>query len=356
MAPDWNRQQEKNQSDNRPGYDSGSGSNSNEYNEYNDSNPAPPSYEESWQSSSSQPPPAVTTTTESKQQQQQPNNNNSEPSQPTIESPFTFPPTYSTPSASPSASASASTSSHPPPFLLAIPQTTSNPKSPFLPSYSTPHLLPLGIPQETFTSFLHTLSGFLSSSSSSSSSLASISPREIGRNLSREIASHARDVGQSIASSARSGRIISAGVGLAIGAVTVPVAASIRLAAAALTAPLSSSSSSPRERAEGYVAVAQRDWFGGRGIKARLCDTRELIAVIIEQQEHRFYSHEGGMRNLVDLVHRTRDKGPRVQIEALHAEFGIEKLEITDPRAAARALDVGAGTLWLVLMTDDARC
>lgn len=106
---------------------------------------------------------------------------------------------------------------------------------------------------------------------------------------------------------------------------------------------------SPRERADAYLAVAQRDWFGGRGLTASLRNTAELLRLLHARRRGPGSSSgdEAAVRKLVDLVHRTSEGGPGAQLRALESEFGFAPLEIAD--ANVQSLDVGADTLWLVL-------
>ncbi|RYC64841.1 hypothetical protein CHU98_g1386, partial [Xylaria longipes] len=147
-------------------------------------NAAPPAYDESWQGGSQ----AAAAATDSKRSHGGPQD--AAEQRPTVESPFNFPPAY-TPSAStsgsaeavtPSGATSSSSSSSIPSagVLLAVPQVAPQPTSPFLSAYSTAVLLRRGISNETFISFLSTLSAFLS---------ATVSERALA---------HAGDVGRSL--------------------------------------------------------------------------------------------------------------------------------------------------------------
>jgi len=366
--------------------------NSNRTDEFEDG--APPSYEEVSRTETAGTSQAreAAATTESKRPyngRQDPSLSNSAPGAvwPTVESPFNFPPAYSASSAAsgsvrqdysnlpevvpgPSSSSFSSFSPYSPspssssskPILLAIPQLKAQPTSPFLPSYSTPILLPHGITSASFTSFLSALSAFLSASVSER---ALAHAGDVGRSIvtdipkrfSRDTLAHLKDVSRGVADEARKGRIISAGVGAIAGAVTIPVAASVRLIhatihqlPAAAVGSISKKPLSPRERADAYVAVAQRDWFATRGLKACLCSTSELLSLSKGTLGGGGYDNDATVKNLVNLMHRTWEKGPEAQLEALRQEFGFEALEITDPKVSKdKPLDIGAGTLWLVL-------
>ncbi|KAI0863104.1 hypothetical protein F4860DRAFT_93347 [Xylaria cubensis] len=349
---------------------------------------APPSYDDTWQGSSQ----AAAAATDSKRSHSGPQDA-AEP-RPTVDSPFNFPPAY-TPSASfpsgstsgsagpstsgkggqdysdlpevvtPSGVSSSSSSIPTPCVLVAIPQIAPQPTSPFLSAYSTAVLLRKGISSETFTSFLSTLSAFLSATVSER---ALAHAGDVGRNInnipkkfSKDTIAHVKGVGQHIGESAKKGNFIAAGIGAIGGAVTIPVAAALRIVdatvhqlPAAVGGGLSKKPLSPRERADAYVAVAQKDWFSARGLTVRLCNTTELLLL---NAQHRGSGSLSGneaaaARELVNLVHRTWERGPDGQLQALQSEFGFAPLEITGERHPNRdkPLDVGTSTLWLVLI------
>ncbi|KAI8623881.1 hypothetical protein F5Y19DRAFT_345343 [Xylariaceae sp. FL1651] len=374
---------------------------------------APPSYE------AMQPGSSASMTTDSKRPYAGPRD--AAEARPTVDSPFNFPPAYTAESShttTASASASASTSAQGPsipekqqrsysdlpevatssdlpevvtpsdtdkifspstsfspspssasPILLAIPQVSSQPTSPFLPAYNTPILLRHGIPSATFSSFLATLSAFLSASVSERALAHAAdvgrSLNDIPKRLGRDTAAHVKSVGRAVGDSAKKGNLVAAGVGVIAGAITVPVGAAVRVVDAALrqlpaaaAGGLARKPLSPRERADAYVAVAQRDWFAARRLTARLLDTRELLRIAAAGGRDAGMGVGVGMgsanddaaaKRLVDLVHRTWGQGPEAQLQTLQREFGLAPLEITDPRAADKPLDIGAKTLWLVL-------
>ncbi|KAI3342991.1 hypothetical protein F4824DRAFT_510293 [Ustulina deusta] len=245
---------------------------------------------------------------------------------PTVDSPFNFPPasapgpSYSSlpEVVSPSGSSSSSASL---PVFLAIPQMAAKPTSPFLSAYNRAVLLRRGVTQETFASFLTTLSAFLTASVSERAlTHAGDVGRSLGdipRRLTRDTVAHVKEVGRRAGEHARRGNFVAAGVGAL--------------------------------RADAYLAVAQRDWFGGRGLTASLRNTAELLRLLHARRRGPGSSSgdEAAVRKLVDLVHRTSEGGPGAQLRALESEFGFAPLEIAD--ANVQSLDVGADTLWLVL-------
>ncbi|KAI1757277.1 hypothetical protein F4782DRAFT_221949 [Xylaria castorea] len=349
---------------------------------------APPSYDATWQGSSQA---AVAAATDSKRSHSGPQDT-AEP-RPTVDEPFNFPPAYtvsaSFPSGSTSGSAGPSTSTSgkgeqdystlpevvtwpgsssssisSPCVLVAIPQIAPQPTSPFLSAYSTAVLLRKGISSETFTSFLSTLSAFLSATVSER---ALAHAGDVGRNInnipkkfSKDTMAHVKGVGQQIGESAKKGNFIAAGIGAIAGTVTIPVAAALRIVdatvyqlPAAVGGGLSKKPLSPRERAGAYVAVAQKDWFGARGLTARLCSTAELLLLLDARYRGSGSAsgNEAAAKELVNLVHRTWERGPEGQLQALQSEFGFAPLEITGGHPnRAKPLDIGTSTLWLVLI------
>ncbi|KAH8167298.1 hypothetical protein CIB48_g978 [Xylaria polymorpha] len=361
---------------------------------------APPAYDDSWQEGSQAA--AAATATDSKRSRSGPQDAAAEP-RPTVDSPFNFPPAYTvtataTTTASGSGSGSSagpstagkegrnysdlpevvipsgsgsgsSSSSSSPRVLIAIPQVAPQPTSPFLSAYNSTVLLRRGVPQETFTSFLSTLSAFLAASISEQalSHVGDVgrSLNDIPKRISKDTVAHVKGVGQHIGQSAKKGNFIAAGIGALSATVAIPVAAALRIVDAtvhqlplAVGGGLSRKPLSPRERAGAYVAVAQKDWFAARGLAARLCNTTELL--LLMNARHRGGSSGSGSgsgseaaaaKDLVNLVHRTWEMGPEGQLQALQSEFGFAPLEITGGHSnKEKPLDIGTSTLWLVLI------
>ncbi|KAI5926650.1 hypothetical protein F4810DRAFT_652971 [Camillea tinctor] len=279
-----------------------------------------------------------------------------QPAKPTADSPFNFPSDIPCPAYSPlasinhsiSASTSPSSPSHsfPLPLPIAIPQVRADPTSPFLPAYH-PALLGLGIPLSSWTSFLETLSAFLGARVSDR---ALAHAGDVGRSLStvpkhfgRDTLSHVRDVGRTIGRDAKSGNLIGAGFAALGGAVSVPVATALRAVGAVTALPFAAVGAvakkplSPRERADAYLAVANRDWFRARGLRAKILETRVLAAEVLR-----------GAVTVEDLLDRTQGAGAAEQLRAL--EGHIARLEIMDEAAARTTLYFGTTSLWLVMM------
>ncbi|KAI1266838.1 hypothetical protein F5Y18DRAFT_350062 [Xylariaceae sp. FL1019] len=272
---------------------------------------------------------------------------------PSPDSPFNFPPAYTGPSSF-SPPSEKKQSIHPGPTLIAIPQLTPQPTSPFLSSYTT-LLLSSGIPHASFTSFLTTLSAFLSASVSSR---ALLHAQDVGKHVtsvptkfSKDTAAHFKSVGKSLSTSAKSGNVIGLATGVVGGAIGLTVGTAARAVGSIASLPATTfgvaakKPLTPRQRAEAYLSVAENDWFTARGLSARFFETGELVELLKVVRPMGNHGDMTGER-LVDLSRRTAVRGAEEQISALEREFGITKLEVD---GNSKPLDIGTQTLWLVL-------
>ncbi|KAI0417483.1 hypothetical protein F5X98DRAFT_147798 [Xylaria grammica] len=311
---------------------------------------------------------------------------------PTVESPFNFPPAYASghtsglaveysdlPEVVPTPVAgyeysdlpeaffptpSNITSIPPPPVFLAIPQIAARATSPFAPAFNAAILLRRGISREAFISFLSTLSAFINAKVSERALTHAL---DVGRSLnsipkkfSKDTVAHVKSVGRDVRKSAKKGDVIGAGFNVLGGVVAIPVVAALRVVnatlhqlPAAVGDGLSKKPLSPRERADAYLAVAQKDWFNSRGLKASLCNTAELLllhAQFCGTSSGSSSENDVAVRNLVNLMHRVWERGPEGQLQALQSEYGFSPLEIVDGKSGkTQCLEVSPGTLWLVL-------
>ncbi|VUC36159.1 unnamed protein product [Clonostachys rosea] len=268
---------------------------------------------------------------------------------PTVNAPFQFPaddelPAYS--AAAKSAEGSSSSSPHktvPNPRPIAIPQEKPDAASPFLNAYA-PHLLTYGIPEQTWRSFLETLSAFLAAKVSDRAvGHAADIARDIGegpKNLGKGIASHAKSVGKNIASQAKRGNVIGAAFGVIGGAISIPVAGALATVGTVVSLPghtigaLVKKPQTPYQRAVAYVAVANKKWFTRRGLHAVLAHSPEL--------EHLLGLPTG---TLVQKAQADGAPSAAIQLQALHDHITA----VLVPEKAS--LELSAGTLWLVLFT-----
>ncbi|KAI1209204.1 uncharacterized protein F4807DRAFT_100073 [Annulohypoxylon truncatum] len=257
---------------------------------------------------------------------------------PTLASPFNFPsdsdlPAYTTTSSTP-------TILKP----LAIPQILPDPKAPFLEAY-TPLLLRHGVTRETWSAFLHTLSGFLASTVSDQAvSHAARVARHVGqvpKRFGKETLAHAKNTGRAIADTARKGNYVGAAAQtVLVGGVWLPVATAVRAIGAAVQLPFAAVGAAaenprtPRERADAYVRAANREWLSRRGLEARLLETPELAMEL---------GLGGGVEELLGLVREAKDNSAKARLEALGAR--VAELEVREPAD----LELGAGTFWLVV-------
>ena len=261
---------------------------------------------------------------------------------PTVDSPFDFPSDEPPPpftAASPSASASASTKSQRP---IAIPQISPDKTAQFLDAYSQ-RLLQYGIPPESWRAFLSTMSAFLAAKVSEQ---AIAHAADVGRHVSiipkrfgKETARHAKEVGQNIRDSAKSGNYVGAAMGAVSGAIFLPVGAAFRAVGATISLPFTALQAvaqkpqTPRERAIAYAAAANEKWLGARGLKAGLVDTAELARML-----------DIPVSRLLDLASLAKDRGATGVIDALK-EY-IDELETFE----GSSLSLGTNTLWLVVL------
>ncbi|KAH7367809.1 hypothetical protein B0T11DRAFT_276017 [Plectosphaerella cucumerina] len=227
---------------------------------------------------------------------------------------------------------------------IAIPQVKSDVPSPFLQAYP-PMLQSFGITPETWLAFLDTLSAFLMAKVSDRA-LAHVA--DIGRHVGAgprtraiRVASHVKDVGKGIGSNAKRGNVIGAVMGVVGGAISIPVSAAVQTVDAILSMPFSAASAAvktpktPRERADGYLAVANKDWFGARGIRARIVDSRELVDLV--------------KAPVVELLSSDISQKATTAEEQLRTLEGrIAELEVWGTSQAMR-LDVSDASLWVIL-------
>lgn len=294
-------------------------------------NDAPPAYNHDEDQSNAGPSTAV------------PGSSSPLPLGPTADSPFDFP-SQSLPPYSASVSASASGPSSSSQLPIAIPQATPKPDSIFLPAYA-PALLAHGITVRSWTSFLDTVSAFLAAKVSDRAiSHAADVGRSIGdapKSYFKGVASHAKEVGKRIGKNAKSGNVVGAAFGVIGGSISIPLSAA--LGAVRTTAMLPGSTvmavakkpQTPRERATAYVAVANKDWFHGRGLNAILLDTLELSQLL--------------GASVIALAEAGDGKNTSVdQLGSLQGH--IAKLDVLDESAT---LELGNTTLWLVLTQVD---
>lgn len=266
---------------------------------------------------------------------------------PTITSPFNFP-KYSKDGSAADASPpvydniGASSSSKAAPRPIAFPQVSPDPVAAFLPAYA-PVLLSYGITEQTWRSFLNTISAFLTAKISDRAlSHATDVAAHIGenpKNLGRNVIAQAKSIGKNVARDAKRGNLIGAAVGLIGGSISLPISTAFGIVGTTLSLPgsaIGAVTKKPRtshERAATYAAVANEEWLHRRGLHALLFDSAGL-AHLLGQPLDSFLSRAWETKG-VDAAGQMRALEPLIA--------GLEIDEIA-------ALQLKTQTLWLVLI------
>ncbi|KAH8881222.1 hypothetical protein GQ53DRAFT_754522 [Thozetella sp. PMI_491] len=253
---------------------------------------------------------------------------------PTVDSPFDFPTDASVP---PYSAAGSSSSAVRKP--IAIPQSKPHPAAPFVPAYA-PVLLSYGIAGDSWCSFVNTLSAFLAAKVSDRAvAHAADMAKELGRgpkSFGKGTADHLKSVGHDIKQRAKEGNVLGAATSVVGAAISLPIGTAFRAVGAIVSLPGSAIAAatkrpqSPRERAAAYVAAANKDWFGARGLIARLLDTTELAALVGVTVD-----------SLLGQADGAKDASGKLQAMAAH----IAQLDAP----ASTSLELAAATLWLVV-------
>ncbi|KAG8406422.1 hypothetical protein J3459_012161 [Metarhizium acridum] len=211
---------------------------------------------------------------------------------PTVDSPFNFPTSTDLPpsyeahaeaEAGPSSSKSVRTKP------VAIPQVAPEPAAPFLPAYP-PSLLAHGITEQTWRSFLDTVSAFLTAKVSGRAiAHAGDMAKSLGeppKNYGKSLVNHTKSVGKQLVKDARRFDVFGVAAGVIGGAISIPMHAAFgavdtifQIPGTAVSA-ISKTPRTPLQRAATYSAVASKDWLNARGLHAVLLDTRQLAEMI----------------------------------------------------------------------------
>ncbi|KAM0260705.1 hypothetical protein ACHAQJ_002621 [Trichoderma viride] len=266
---------------------------------------------------------------------------------PTITSPFNFPtggkddsktatvpPIYD--------DIGSSSSSKTPPRAIAFPQTKPDPDSPFLPAYA-PILLSYGITEETWRSFLATISAFLTAKISDRAlSHATDVAAHIGqnpKNFGKNIAAQAKSIGKNASQNAKRGNIIGAAMDIIGGSISLPISTALGIVGTTLSLPGSAIGAvtkkprTPHERAATYAAVANEEWLHMRGLHALLFDSAGLAHLLGQPLD-----------SLLSMAWETKESDASRQMRAL--EPLIAGLEVDE----GTFLQLKTQTLWLVLI------
>lgn len=283
---------------------------------------------------------------------------------PTVDDPFNFPtdealPAYSATDSVPPAfsdgagPSSAAPAPRPPgaqPGVsslkpIAIPQVVPDPSSPFLTAYP-PCLLARGIPEQSWNSFLDTVSAFLT---------AKVSDRAVSHagdmakhfaegttSFGKNVAKHGKHLGKDIARHAKRGNIFGVATTFIAGVVTLPVMTALgavgtvaRLPSAAVGA-VTKKPKTPADRVNAYNVVANEKWFHQRGLHVQLVDTPGLAHVL-----------ELPTAQLLAVARSGKEGSASGMLQAL--DLHIEPLKVS----TESTLGLSDKSLWLVLVEFD---
>lgn len=229
---------------------------------------------------------------------------------------------------------------------IAIPQVVPDDSSPFLTAYP-PCLLARGIPEQSWTSFLSTVSAFLT---------AKIGDRAISHagdmakhfasdttHLGKSIASQSVTFGKEIASHAKRGNIFGVAATAIAGVVTLPIMTAVGIAGTAARLPTSAIGAVTKkpktaaERVNAYNVVANEKWFHPRGLHAQLVDTPGLSLLV-----------EVPVPQLLAVARSGKEGSATGMLHAL--DHHIEALQVPGDST----LGLSERTLWLVLVEYEA--
>lgn len=262
------------------------------------------------------------------------------PSVPTVSEPFNFPTSAPIPARSPDQPRLAANSKV---GLIVIPQRSPDPKSPFIAAYP-PSLLAYGITDRTWVSFLDTMSAFLAAKVSDRAlSHAATMARRFGEkpmDVGKRIQSHGKSIGQAIVDHGRRGHIISAGLDVVRGIVSLPLMAASGIVHTGLSLPGTTVSAvlekpqTPLQRAAAYALTANEKWLRPRGLEVGLAETDKVAELT-------------GM-STYELLERA------AQVSTHDAQAVMKALEgrlATLQVHAGETLELGRQNIWLVLVS-----
>ncbi|KAM3509584.1 hypothetical protein MY11210_006274 [Beauveria gryllotalpidicola] len=286
---------------------------------------------------------------------------------PSVDDPFNFPtdealPVYSahpTDAAVPPAfadGAGPSTAAPPPPppgasparpslKPIAIPQVVPDASSPFVTAYP-PCLLARGITEQSWISFLDTVSAFLTAkvgdrAVSHAGDMAKHFAQD-SMNFGKSIASHSKTLGKDIARYAKRGNIFGVAATLVHGAVSLPVMTALgavdtatRLPGAAVGA-IAKKPKTPADRVNAYNVVVNKKWLHQRHLHIQLVDTPGLAHVL-----------QLPTAQLLAVARSGKEGSASGMLQAL--DLHIEPLKVS----AETSLGLSDKSLWLVLVEFD---
>ena len=228
---------------------------------------------------------------------------------------------------------------------IAIPQVVPDATSPFITAYP-PCLLARGITEQSWNSFLDTVSAFLT---------AKVGDRAVSHagdmakhfaedttNLGKNLANHGKHLGKDIAKHAKKGNIFGVAATLIAGAVSLPVMTALgavgtvtRLPGAAVGA-VTKKPKTAADRVNAYNVVVNEKWFHQRGLHIQLVDTPGLAHVL-----------ELPTAQLLAVARSGKEGSASGMLQAL--DLHIESLKVP----AETTLGLSDKSLWLVLVEFD---
>ncbi len=291
---------------------------------------------------------------------------------PTVDDPFNFPtdeplpaysahatdadgpPAFADTAAGPSSAAASATAAAAPggapparPSMkpIAIPQVVPDASSPFVTAYP-PCLLARGITEQSWSSFLDTVSAFLTAKVGDRAvSHAGDMAKDLAADttsLGKNIASHGKHLGKDIAKHAKRGNIFGVAATLIAGAVSLPVMTALgavgtvtRLPGAAVGA-ITKKPKTPADRVNAYNVVVNEKWLHQRGLHIQLVDTPGLAHVL-----------ELPTAQLLAVARSGKEGSASGMLQAL--DLHIESLKVS----TETTLGLSDKTLWLVLVEFD---
>ncbi|KAH6611122.1 subunit of the rna polymerase ii mediator complex [Trichoderma cornu-damae] len=228
---------------------------------------------------------------------------------------------------------------------VAFPQIKPDPDSPFLPAYA-PVLLDYGISEQTWRSFLATISAFLTATVSDRalSHAADVAAR-IGqnpKNLGKSVAAHASSIGKNVSENAKRGNVLGAAAGLIGGSISLPISTALGIVGSGLSLPgqaisaVTKKPKTPQQRVAAYAAVANEEWLHTRGLHAYLYDSAGLARLLGRPVD--------GLLSLAGEAAEGDAGDAARQMRAL--EPHVARLEVDE----GSTLQLKSQTLWIVLV------
>ncbi|WPH02005.1 Hypothetical protein R9X50_00485900 [Acrodontium crateriforme] len=165
--------------------------------------------------------------------------------------------------------------------LFAVPQTHPSPTASFVNAYPSA-LLAYGIPSETWLAFVSTISSFLDASVGKHAirhaQKIAKSAGDVPKNMGKDIANHATDAVKTMGRSLKRGNPF----GIIGPLISLPMGVAGRIVGGIFEVPHSvlQKVDTPRQRADVYVATANKKWFNPRKLQAGILNTVELAGLI----------------------------------------------------------------------------